>query len=143
MMLADVNVLLSAFRPDAEMHAVCRKWLDDAVESDAPFGVSPQVLSSVMRIGTHRRIFKPPSILAEIIAFADNLLNQPHAQIVVPGENHWPIFRNICIEANATDDLIPDAWFAALAIEHGCEWVTLDRDYARFPGLKWRTPDAA
>ena len=30
------------------------------------------------------------------------------------------------------------AWFAALAIEHGCEWVTLDRDFERFPGLRWR-----
>jgi len=36
--------------------------------------------------------------------------------------------------------LEPDAWFAALAIESGCEWITPDRDYARFPGLRWRTP---
>jgi len=27
---------------------------------------------------------------------------------------------------------VPDAWFAALAIEGGCEWITTDRDYARF-----------
>lgn len=25
-------------------------------------------------------------------------------------------------------------------MEHGCEWVTLDRGFARFPGLRWRTP---
>jgi len=24
----------------------------------------------------------------------------------------------------------------------GCEWITLDRDYARFPGLKWCAPAA-
>jgi hypothetical protein len=22
----------------------------------------------------------------------------------------------------------------------GCEWITTDRDYARFPGLNWRSP---
>jgi hypothetical protein len=141
MMLADVNVLVSAFRPDAEKHSVCKQWLDDAVESDAPFGVSPHVLSSVMRVATLRKVFRPPSLLAETIGFAENLLGQPNARIVTPGEGHWEIFRNLCIAADARENLIPDVWFAALAIEHGCEWVTLDRDYARFPGLKWRTPD--
>ena len=29
---------------------------------------------------------------------------------------------------------------AALAIEHGCTWVTTDRDFARFPGLTWQHP---
>ena len=32
---------------------------------------------------------------------------------------------------------------AALAIEWGCEWVTMDRDFARFPGLKWSVPKLA
>jgi predicted nucleic acid-binding protein len=27
-----------------------------------------------------------------------------------------------------------------LAIEHGCTWITYDRDYARFPDLDWREP---
>ncbi len=141
MMLADVNVLVSAFRPDAERHAVCRRWLDEAVANDAPFGVSPQILSSVMRVATLRKVFRPPSLLAETIAFAENLLGQPHARIVTPGDRHWPIFRDLCVAVDARDNLIPDVWFAALAIEHGCEWVTLDRDYARFPGLRWRTPE--
>jgi predicted nucleic acid-binding protein len=36
--------------------------------------------------------------------------------------------------------VVQDAWFAALAIESGCEWITTDRDYARFEGLRWRAP---
>jgi len=35
----------------------------------------------------------------------------------------------------------PDAAHAAVAIEHGALWVTLDRDFARFPGLRWAPPD--
>ena len=34
----------------------------------------------------------------------------------------------------------PDAFLAALAIERGCEWITTDRDFARFRGLRWRHP---
>jgi predicted nucleic acid-binding protein len=41
---------------------------------------------------------------------------------------------------DARGDLVADAWFAALAIESECEWITLDRDFARFPRLRWRTP---
>ena len=36
-----------------------------------------------------------------------------------------------------------DAYIAALAIEHGCELITTDSDFARFPGLPWRHPLAA
>jgi hypothetical protein len=35
---------------------------------------------------------------------------------------------------------VPDAYFAALAIESGNEWVTADRGYGRYPGLRWRHP---
>ena len=35
---------------------------------------------------------------------------------------------------------IPDGYFAALAIEHGCEWISTDHYFARSPGLKWSHP---
>ena len=59
---------------------------------------------------------------------------------VAPGGRHWEIFLRTCHDAEARGNLIPDAWLAALAIEHGCEFVTTDRDYARFPALRWRHP---
>lgn len=138
MKLADVNVLVNAFRPDAEHHAECKAWLEQLIGSDVPFAVSPQVLSSVIRIATHRRIFRTPSILSEVLTFCSALMELPNASIVTPGAGHWAIFERLCREANATDNLVPDAWFAALAIEHNCQWVTLDRDFARFSGLRWR-----
>ena len=69
-----------------------------------------------------------------------NTFSAPNRVEVVPGERHWAIFSRLCREAGARGNLIPDAWFAALAIESGCEWITTDRDYARFPGLRWRHP---
>ena len=60
--------------------------------------------------------------------------------MVEPGAGHWAIFERLCHATSTIGPRVTDAWFAALAIEHGCEWVTTDRDFARFPGLKWSMP---
>jgi hypothetical protein len=78
--------------------------------------------------------------LDEALLFCHTLLEQPHCQLIQPGPRHWKIFADLCRRAKATGNLVADAWFAALAIESGCEWITTDRDYARFEGLRWRTP---
>ncbi len=140
MILPDVNVLIYAFRTDAAQHAICRPWLTRIVTSDARFGLSPLALSAVVRITTGPRAFKRPSTIEEAFGFCEDLLGQPHCQIVEPGDRHWSIFKLLCTEAETRGPRVTDAWFAALAIEWGCEWVTLDRDYARFPGLKWQVP---
>ena len=140
MILTDVNILVHAFRVDSSKHRTCRTWLDGVVNGDARYGMAPQVLSGVIRITTHPKVFVVPSSLDEVLRFCDILLAQPHCVIIEPGERHWGIFKRLCTEADARGNLVPDAWFAALAIESGCEWITLDRDYARFPDLQWRVP---
>jgi predicted nucleic acid-binding protein len=81
-----------------------------------------------------------PSTIDEAFAFCDNLLGQPHCHVVDPGERHFDIFRRLCIETETRGPRVADAWFAALAIKCGCDWITLDRDFARFPGLTWNVP---
>jgi len=138
--LPDVNVLVYAFQPDMEYHADCRSWLASLANGRAPFAMSTQVMSSFVRVVTSPKIFGRPKLLHEAFAFCNALLVQPTCQIIQPGPRHWSIFEDLCQTANARGNLITDAWFAALAIESRCEWVTYDRDYARFPGLRWRVP---
>jgi len=138
--LPDVNVLVQAFRSDSPDHEMCRTWLENVVNGDARFGMAPQVLSGVVRVTTHPKVFVKPSSLDEVLQFCNILLSQPHCSVIQPGERHWDIFTRLCTEADARGNLVPDAWFAALAIESGCEWITLDRDYARFAQLRWRLP---
>lgn len=140
MILPDVNILVHAFRPDSPNHEICLSWLDDVVNGDARYGMAPQVLSGVIRITTHPKIFTMPNSLGEVLRFCDILLAQSHCVVIQPGERHWDIFKRLCTEADARGNLVPDAWFAALAIESGSEWITLDHDYARFPGLQWSLP---
>ena len=140
MILPDVNVLIYAFRADAENHAAYKGWLESVINGPAAYGLAPQVLSSVVRICTHPKIFVRPSSAADVFAFCRTIVEQPNATLVVPGQRHWTIFEMLCTECRATGNLVQDAWFAALAIESGCEWITEDRDYARFSGLQWRAP---
>jgi toxin-antitoxin system PIN domain toxin len=134
--LPDVNVLVYAFRPDAQQHERARVWLNAVIEGDSSFAVSKLVLSAFVRIVTNRKIYSVPTSVDRAFAFCDNLLEQPHCTIVEPGGQHWAIFQRLCIETNTKGNDLTDAWFAALAIEWGCEWVTFDRDFRRFAGLR-------
>jgi toxin-antitoxin system PIN domain toxin len=140
MILPDVNILIYAFRQDATHHALCNSWLTEIVAGDALFGLSPLTLSALIRITTNTRSYRNPSSLAEAFTFCDYLTDQPNCRIVKPGEMHWDIFKRLCVGTDTRGPRVTDAWFAALAIESGCGWVTMDRDYARFPGLKWSVP---
>ena len=142
MILADVNVLIYAFRQDSAHHAICKRWLDGVLAGDKRFGLSPLALSAVVRITTSPRIYRQPTSIDEAFAYCDDLLSQPHGEIVQPGERHWTIFGRLCAETGTRGSRVSDAWFAALAIEHGCTWITYDRDYARFPSLDWAEPTA-
>lgn len=140
MILTDVNVLIYAHREDAADHTRFRGWLEEVIAGPEAFGVSELVLSGFLRVVTHPRIFHPPTPLTRALEYCDFLRNRPNAVTIVPGERHWDIFTNLCSQARARGNLVADAYFAALAIESGCEWITTDRDYSRFPGLRWRHP---
>jgi len=133
-------VLISAFRRDSPHHDICKPWLERVAGDDAQFGLSSLTLSAVARITTNPRIYREPSAIEEVFAFCDMLMSRPNCELVRPGPRHWSIFTRVCLEAGVRGPRVSDAWFAALAIEHACTWITYDRDYARFPDLDWRPP---
>ena len=102
--------------------------------------MSDLVLSGFLRIVTHPDIFSPPSAMADALAFCKEVRDQPHCVHISPSARHWDIFADLCAITGTKGNLVPDAYFAALAIESGSEWITTDRDYSRFPKLRWRHP---
>jgi toxin-antitoxin system PIN domain toxin len=135
--LPDVNVLVDAVRKEASQHARCKAWLNAVVAGESAFALSPLVLAAVVRVATNP-VFNIST--EDAFSFCDNLLGQPHARIVEPGPDHWMIFQRLCRDTPVRGKDVTDAWYAALAIESGCEWITLDRGFARFSGLKWSMP---
>ena len=140
MRMFDVNVLVHAFRPDAERHQEYRRWLEQEVAGPEAFAVSELALSGFIRVVTHPCIFQPPSDLADCLIAAEQIRDHPNRVAVRPGARHWAIFAHLCRESGSVGNTVPDAYHAALAIEHGCEFITGDKGFARFPGLRWRQP---
>jgi len=141
MKLLDVNVLVQAHREDADLHVRALKWVQDELSRPPGVAVTELVLSGFLRIVTHPRIFREPTPLLQALAFVHDFRQRKQVRILHPGKRHWELFIQLCREGDACGNLIPDAYHAAIAIEHGLEWVTFDRGFARFPGLRWSVPN--
>jgi uncharacterized protein len=140
MVLIDVNVLVYAHRPDAIDHSRYLAWLQNALNSDEICGLSELALAEMVRIATHPQIYPKPTPIDLALKFAQELRDYEGTVIISPGPRHWEIFSRLCKAAGAKGNLVSDAYFAALAMECGAEWITADRDFAKFPGLRWRHP---
>jgi hypothetical protein len=140
MRCVDVNVLVNAHRPEARDHERYRAWLDDARSGHEPLGLCDPVLTGFVRVVTHPRVFRAPTPVSVALEFVDALIASPASVRIVPGERHWQLFVELCRRADAAGNLVPDAYLAAMAIEQGADWVTADRGFGRFPGLRWRHP---
>lgn len=127
-------------REDASRHALNSNYVATLRRAPEPFGVSELVLSGTLRVLTHPQVFTSPTPAVEAYAFVDALRLTPNCVLVSPGPRHWTIFRALLEPTSATGHPISVAWHAALAIEHGCEWISDDADLARFPGLRRGRP---
>jgi toxin-antitoxin system PIN domain toxin len=140
MRLVDVNVLVYAHRPDMAEHERYRSWLFAMMDSPEPFAVSELALSGFIRVVTNPRVYKDPTPLPTALAAASAVRNRSNCVPLVPGLRNWAIFTELCEKSGVKGNTVPDAYHAALAIEHGCEFITADKGFSRFPGLRWRHP---
>ena len=140
MIMPDVNVFVDAMRTESARHRPVSEWLRAAFGGVEPVGVSELVLSGVVRILTHPRVFNPPTPIARALEFAQAMRDRPNVVALRPGDRHWSIFSALCEHVGAKGNLVADAYHAALAMENGATLITTDRDFSRFPGLRWRHP---
>lgn len=140
MLIADVNILVYAFRQDSPRHARYKAWLQEKLAGPEPVGLSELVLSGFIRVVTNHRVFVEPTAPEVAFRFCEAALAAPSAIPVRPGVKHWSVFARLCQTVRARGNVVPDAYHAALAIDHDATWVTTDRGFARFPGLRWALP---
>lgn len=99
-----------------------------------PFAVSEIVRAAVVRISTNARVLKQPASIASAFKFVRALREHALAVVIAPGAKHWRIFEDLVIQSGICGADTTDAYLAALALEHGCEWWTTDAGFARLPG---------
>ena len=142
MIAVDTNVLVAAHRLDTVRHRQALAWVRSLAEGEEPWGVPVFCLGEFVRVVTHRRVFDPPSTIAQAIDAVNALLESPSVRLLTPSTGHWSLLRASIVAGDATGNLVFDAQIAALCREHGVDkLLSEDRDFRRFPALKLVTLD--
>lgn len=140
MIVVDSNLLIYSYDSDSPHHVKSRGWLEKTLSGTEAVGLSWQVISAFLRVVTNRRLLRSARPVEEALQTVDEWLAQPNVQALTPGDRHWVLLRQTILEASASGPLVSDAELAALTIEYGGVLHTADRDFARFPGLRWANP---
>ena len=140
MILVDASLLLHAYNPRSPDHQRAKAWLEAELSGANPVRFAWVTLWAFMRISTNSRAFEHPLSGPEASAIVASWLARPHAGVLEPAERHAELLAGLVADGQAVGPLVVDAALAAIAVEHGATVHTTDRDFARFPGLKWRNP---
>jgi uncharacterized protein len=138
--LIDANLLVYAHVTSLPQHRAAVSWLDQKLNGTAVVALPWQSLLGFARLVTNPRIFERPIPVAGAWAQIEDWLNCPVIQIPVPGNRYREILGRLMLNSVDRSNLIPDAQLAALAIENGFVLCSSDRDFARFPELRWENP---
>ncbi|MEO8738044.1 MAG: TA system VapC family ribonuclease toxin, partial [Edaphobacter sp.] len=129
-----------AYDAESAQHRPARAFLEEIFSASDPVGLPLQSISAFLRIMTQQNLRGSRFSLEEAVEIVEEWLSLPQVRLLVPGERHWPMFQRMLLEGHASGRLVTDAQIAAITIEFGGELQTNDRDFARFPGLRWRNP---
>jgi toxin-antitoxin system PIN domain toxin len=140
MILLDANLLRSAHDSAAPEHPKARRWLEEVLAKPEPVLFPWQSIHAFLRIATNPRAWRAPLTIEEARSIVDEWLSLPNVVAPSPGERHWNILRELAEDSQCRGPLVADAVLAALAIEHGADLCTNDRDFSRFPELRVVNP---
>ncbi len=143
MILVDANLLLYAYNPSLERHVAAKTWIEGLFSGPETVALPWPVLLAFLRIVTNPRAFERPLAIDEARSIVEEWLGLPTVVVPNPGERHWAILSSLLDTTRPRGALVMDAHLAALAIEHAAELCSTDRDFSRFPGLRWRNPLAS
>ena len=92
MILVDANLLIYAYDLASPFHSEARKWLAEAMNSEARVGVSWSGIQAFLRYMTNPRFPWRPTPEAAMQAISDWLAEE-HVVVLAPGPRHWQYFH--------------------------------------------------
>jgi toxin-antitoxin system PIN domain toxin len=138
--LVDANLILWAHHRQFPLHEVSRSWWRDLLNERTLVGIPWPSILAFVRISTHPRALQHPLEVGSAWRIVEGWLDRPNVFIPGPTERHRSILGSLLVSGRAGGNHVPDAHLAALAVEWGLELLSADRDFARYPGLRWRDP---
>lgn len=137
MIAVDANVLIYAHRRETEFNAIATASLVRLAEGMEPWALPVFCVTEFMRVVTHRRVFNPPSTIAQAMDFINGVVDAPTCCVALPGADFLGHLDTAARRADARGNLMFDAQIVALCREHGItEIITNDRDFRRFERLR-------
>lgn len=140
--LVDANLLLWAHHEGFAQHAAARAWWAETLTSAPMIGIPWPSTLAFVRISTHPRALTVPASVEEAWAVVESWLDRTNVWVPGPTDRHRSVLSEMLVTGRASGNHTTDAHLAALAIEWGLELLSADRDFARYPGLRWRDPIA-
>ncbi len=138
----DTNLLLYATNTDADQHAGARGFLLAAGTSGQQWYLTEGIVYEFLRVATHPRVFSPPLSWQEAMGVLEPFLESPRFQVLVAGDRHWTLLREILGElTHPAGNLLYDVRTVALMREHGIRRIyTVDTDFLQFSGIDTVNP---
>ncbi len=140
MKVPDLNLLIYAVDRRSTSHKAAVAWWNGLLSGNETVGFSWTVLLGFIRLTTNPSVVREPLSADEALDYVDRWLAQPITTVIEPTARHSAVLRDLLDPVGAGGNLVSDAHLAALAIEHGAELCSADRDFGRFPGLRWTNP---
>ena len=140
MIVLDANILLYAYDSSSALHMRARSHIEKVFSEGEPLGLPWQTIAAFLRVITNPKLRDGRYTIEEAVAIVDQWLAQPNVRQLAPGERHWSILKPAMVGGQVRGPLITDAQLAALTVEYGGVLHTTDRDFARFPELRWLSP---
>ena len=110
-------------------HPASRDWGEDTINSGSAYGVAALVRKWFYARGHPPKVCARPMPLAVALEVVHRLHGQPHVVPIRPGSRPRAIVEQLLRASDATGNLVPDAFHAALAIDRGADWITTDKGF--------------
>ena len=134
MIVADVNALVHAFRPETTFHKLASSALT-AFRDQGSLIVLPDIAASFVRIVTDKRLSSTPDEPQAAFEFIDVLSARGHL-LREARVTRWQSLQSLSERVEIRGPLVPDALLAATSLDFGAGVLTADRDFLRFPGVR-------
>lgn len=140
MIVPDVNLLVYAHDSTSPQHQKAKKWWENLLSGSEPVGLPVLVGLAFVRLATHPTLNENPMTVAEARGRVGSWLETPVTQWLTGSPRTIEIAMDLLELVGRGGNLASDAFIGALSIEHGATVHSNDRDFARFPGVKWIDP---
>lgn len=140
MIIPDANLLIYAHDETSPNHLKARAWWESTLSGREPVGIPFVVALAFVRLVTHPALNENPMTVAMARERVESWEKVPVVRLLPGSPSTLRLAWEFLESAEAGGNLTTGAMIAAHAAEIGGTVFSNDRDFARFPKVRWKNP---